>query len=208
VFGTGKNHINTLQPQNVTVSVTTPQISLPSPNISNPIQNLSPEISAPIQQKIAEISLTVPQEMLTEQLRSNTTAGNHFGIMQTVANTVDKAKTAIESVVTQAFKPKDSFPGYVCEDPAKRTWKTIAHRNAQLVAFTRWINYHLKDKNHSIKDISDLADGVTLVYLVEALTNAVPPDVIIPITGPRDKLQNITSSLQFFSEQLKSTLPP
>jgi len=143
-----------------------------------------------------------------EQENVNGSNKNDNNFMNTVYSKVDKAKTMLENAAQAIIPTTNSFPGYSCDEPEKRTYKTIAHRNAQIIAFSRWINYHLNKRDHSITDINQIADGEAIIYLVEELLGYRPPDVVIPITGPRDKIQNISSSLQFFCERMQSPPAP
>jgi len=47
-----------------------------------------------------------------------------------------------------------------------------------------------------------------LVYLVEVLTHEQPPNVVIPVDGPRQKMENISATLNFFSKKVGVQLPP
>eukprot|EP01125_Pyxidicula_operculata_P013979 TRINITY_DN4639_c0_g2_i1.p1 TRINITY_DN4639_c0_g2~~TRINITY_DN4639_c0_g2_i1.p1 ORF type:complete len:418 (-),score=95.61 TRINITY_DN4639_c0_g2_i1:715-1968(-) len=92
-------------------------------------------------------------------------------------------------------------PDLQCSEPEKRTMNSLHDRNMQIMAFVGWINYKLKDKSIQISDLNQLSDGNVLVHLVEEIIGERPPDVVLPVATTRDKMQNLSSSIAFFSSK-------
>ncbi|TGZ55160.1 hypothetical protein CRM22_010478 [Opisthorchis felineus] len=75
-------------------------------------------------------------------------------------------------------------------------WKLI-----QKNTFTRWANEHLKPKNVTVEDLQyDLADGLRLIGLVEALSGQQFKHVNRKPSFRTQKLENVTMVLRFLEE--------
>ncbi|CAH8620119.1 unnamed protein product [Dicrocoelium dendriticum] len=75
-------------------------------------------------------------------------------------------------------------------------WKII-----QKNTFTRWANEHLKPKNTAVDDLQfDLADGLKLIGLVEALSGQQFKHVNKKPSFRTQKLENVTMVLRFLEE--------
>ncbi|KAL3308086.1 hypothetical protein Ciccas_013387, partial [Cichlidogyrus casuarinus] len=105
------------------------------------------------------------------------------------------------------FDYEDPDAGYVDEEDEENPvaerelaedaeWKLI-----QKNTFTRWANEHLKEKNLFIDDLQfDLADGLKLIGLVEALSGQKFRHVNRKPSFRTQKLENVTTTLRFLEE--------
>jgi len=122
-----------------------------------------------------------------------------------VSATKTVAKATIGTLV--AAVPLANLPPlvYKCDKPSERTCKSLAHRNMQLVTFLMWINNNLASTGNTINDLSQLSDGNSLPHLAEVICGEIPPNVVLPAATARDKMQNISATIQLFQQKLNAS---